>query len=118
MQLNPETIGLIVISLLAIIKMVVDARTINIKTKTATESKERTILAETKAADAETARKKVEAEMKERSDLLDLLKNQTEQNKGNIEQSKNFLNSLEKLKEEKEEDYQTLKNIADSNTAM
>jgi len=69
-------------------------------------------------ADSETERKKAEAEIKERADLFEMIKGLAEQNKEQTQQGSDFLASLGKIREEKEADYQTLKNIWDTNTQV
>lgn len=67
--------------------------------------------AENDAADSDTARKKAEAEIKERADLLEMIKGLS---KGGAD----FLLSLQEIRKEKEADYETLKAIADTNAQI
>ncbi|MBA3867794.1 MAG: hypothetical protein H0X30_01420 [Anaerolineae bacterium] len=108
----------ILLAILGIAGMVVGAWATTTKDKSKAEAEQLITNAKIQATDAEMANKKSEAEIKERDDLFGMIKELTGQNKEQTKQGKDFLDSLGKIREEKEADYQTLKNLSDSNTQI
>lgn len=101
----------IIIGIIGLLSLIYNTRATRIRNESEAE-KEREIL------EARTAAKRAEMELKERDRLFEMIKGLTDQNKEQTKQGADFLNSLGKIEKEKETDYQTLKNINDSNTQM
>lgn len=108
----------VVIAILGIVGIVVGAWSTTKKNQSNAETEQLIADARKEVMSAETAQKKAEAEIKERDDLFGMIKELTGQNKEQTKQGKDFLDSLGKIREEKEADYQTLKNLNDSNTQI
>lgn len=110
--------GSILIAVLGIVGIVVGAWAATKKDKSKADTEQLIAHARKQVAEAETAQKKAEAEIKERDDLFGMIKELTGQNKEQTKQGAAFLDSLGKIREEKEADYQTLKNLNDTNTQI
>src|SRR4051794_40939173 len=105
----------VVIAILGIVGIVVGAWSTTKKNQSNAETEQLIADARKEVMSAETAQKKAEAEIKERNDLFGMIKGLTTQNQEQTKQGKDFLDSLGKIRQEKEADYQTLKNLNDSN---